>query len=161
MENLGAAAQGFAETAGAHRQDHEFLDIEVVVGMRAAIDHIHHRHRHLHRAGTTKIAIKRQAGLLGSGLGHRHRHGKHGVGAQARLVLGAVQINQSHVDETLLFGVKADDGFRYFRIDVLDRLHHSLAQVAGGVAIAQFDGFPRTGTGARGHSGTAHDTGLK
>ena len=45
--------------------------------------------------------------------------------------------------------------------DVLHRLAHALAEVHGGIAIAQFDGFPRTGTGARGHRGTAHDTGLK
>jgi hypothetical protein len=59
----------------------------VVVGVRAAVDHVHHRHRHLHRARAAEVAVQRQAGFLGRRLGRRHRHREHRVGAQARLVL--------------------------------------------------------------------------
>ena len=42
-----------------------------------------------------EVAIQRQAGFFGRGLGHRHRHGQHGVGAQARLVFGAVEFDHA------------------------------------------------------------------
>ena len=45
MKNLRAQAQCFAETFSADRHNHELLKIDVVVGMRATIDDVHHRHR--------------------------------------------------------------------------------------------------------------------
>ena len=47
--------------SGAHRHDHEFLEIDRVVGMHAAIDDVHHRHRQEPRRGAADIAIERQA----------------------------------------------------------------------------------------------------
>jgi len=157
LEHLGTAAQCFAEGLRADRHDHEFLDVQIVVGVRAAVDDIHHRHRHLHRAGTTEIAIQRQAGFFRRRLGHRHRNRQHGVRAEARLVLGIVEVDQRLVDEGLLFGVQPQDGFGNFGIDVFDRALDALAQITPGVAIAQLDGFARAGGRTRGHGGTAHD----
>ena len=113
--------------------------------MCAAVDDIHHRHRQTHRAGAAEIAIQRQAGFFSGGFGHGHRHGQRGVGAEAGFVLGAVEIDQGAIDEGLLFGIQADERFGDFGIDVLDSLQHALAQVAGSIAIAQLDGFTRTG----------------
>ena len=45
VEDLDARAQRFGEARQADRQDHEFLQVDVVVGMRAAVDDVHHRHR--------------------------------------------------------------------------------------------------------------------
>jgi hypothetical protein len=45
VEDLGTHAHGVAHAFGADRHDHEFLDVDRVVGMRAAIDDVHHRHR--------------------------------------------------------------------------------------------------------------------
>jgi hypothetical protein len=58
------------------------------------------------------------------------RHGQHGVGAQAALVVGAVQVDQGLVQEGLLGRVQAQHGFADFGVDVLHRLEHALAQVA-------------------------------
>ena len=69
-----------------------------------------------------EVAVERQAGFFGRRLGHRHRDGQHGVGAEARLVVGAVQFDQGLVDEGLLLGIEADDGFGDFGVDVLDGL---------------------------------------
>ena len=91
------------------------------------------------RAGAAEVAVQRQAGLLGRRLGHRQRHGQHGIGAEPRLVLGAVQIDQGLVDERLLDRVQPDDRFADLGIDVLDRVQHALAEVALRVAVAQFD----------------------
>ena len=157
MEDLGATAQGLAEGRGTDRHDHEFLDVQAVVGMLAAVDDVHHRHRHLHRPHAAEVAIERQAGFLGGSLGDRHRDGEDGVGAEAGLVVGAVEVDHGLVDERLFLRIEADDGFGNLGIDVLDRLHHALAEEAAGIAVAQFDRFARTGRSTGRHGGTAHD----
>ncbi len=129
--------------------------------MLAAVDDVHHRHRHLHRAHAAEVAVERQAGFLGGGLGDRHRDGEDGVGAEARLVVGAVEVDHGLVDEGLFLGIEADDGFGNLGIDVFDRLHHTLAEKAAGIAIAQFDGFARTGGSTGRHGGAPHDAALQ
>ncbi len=64
--------------------------IEAVVGVCAAVDYVHHRHGHGHRAGATQVAVKRQAGVFSGGAGNGHRNGQGGIGAQAAFVVGAV-----------------------------------------------------------------------
>jgi hypothetical protein len=145
----------------ADRHDHEFLDVQAVVGVLAAVDDVHHRHRHLHRRHAAEVAVQRQAGFLGSRLGDGHRDGQDGVGAETRLVVGAVEIDHGLVDEGLLLGIEADDGFGDLGIDVLDRLHHALAEIAALVAVAQLDGFARAGGGAGRHGGAPHDAGFE
>jgi hypothetical protein len=103
-----------------------------------------------------KVAVQRQAGLFGRGAGHGHRNGQHGVGAQAALVVGAVQVDQGLVQEGLLGRVQAQHGLGDLGVDVLHGLEHALAQVAALVAVAQLDGFARAGGGARRHGGAAH-----
>ena len=49
VEDLGAHAQGFGEVRRADRRDHELLDVDRIVGMRAAIEDVHHRHRQQRR----------------------------------------------------------------------------------------------------------------
>src|SRR5690606_12223254 len=45
VENFRAATDCLGSGRGTHRLDHEFLDIDVVVGVLAAVDDVHHRHR--------------------------------------------------------------------------------------------------------------------
>ena len=134
------------------------MQINVVVGVCAAIDHVHHGHRQGHRCRAAKVTVKRQARLLGRRLGHSHRYGQHGVCPEAGFVLGAIQIDQHLVDEGLLAGIQAHKGLGDFGVDVLHSLQHALAQVAALVAIAQFNGLTRAGGCATGHRGAAHDT---
>ena len=65
---------GFADVLRADRHDHEFLDVDRVVGMLAAIDDVHHRHRQDARRCAADIAIQRLAGGFGRGLGDGQRH---------------------------------------------------------------------------------------
>jgi hypothetical protein len=46
VEHLCPVAQRLAEARRADRQDHELLHVEAVVGVRAAVDDVHLRHRH-------------------------------------------------------------------------------------------------------------------
>ncbi|MDT4834564.1 hypothetical protein FQZ97_682050 [compost metagenome] len=161
VEDFGAPAQGFTEAARAHRQDHQFLEVERVVGVRAAVDDVHHRHGHAHGAAAAEIAIQGQAGFVGGGAGHGHAGRQDGVGAQAFLGFGAVQLDQGAIDEGLFLGVQAHQGFRDFRIQVLDSAQHALAQITALVAIAQFDGFAGAGGSARRHGRAAHGAGFQ
>ena len=161
VEHLGTVAQRLAERRRAHRDDHQLLQVQVVVGMGATVHHVHHRHRQLHAAHATKIAVQRQAAFLGGGAGHGHAHRQRGVGAQARLVLGAVQVDQGLVQKGLLAGVQAEHRFADLGVDVLDGFQHALAQVALHVAVAQLDGFARAGRSARRYCRAAHGAGFQ
>jgi hypothetical protein len=157
VEDLGAVAQGFAEGGRAHRHDHELLQVEVVVGVRAAVDDVHHRHRQAACAAhAAEVAVQRQARFLGRGARHRHADGQRGVGAQAALVVGAVQVDQGLVQEGLLAGVQPQHRFADLGVDVLHRRSTPLPQVAALVAVAQLDGLAAAGGSAAGHGGAAH-----
>ena len=106
--DLGAPAQRLAERLGADRGDHELLDVDVGVGVAAAVEDVHHRHGQDVGVGAAEVAEQRQAGRLGSGLGHRERDAEDGVGAELALVVGAVEAEHHAVDEALLAGVVAD-----------------------------------------------------
>ena len=41
-----------AKRGGADRHDHEFLEVDRIVGMGAAVEDVHHRHRQQSRAET-------------------------------------------------------------------------------------------------------------
>ena len=92
---LGAPAQGLGERGRADRHDHELLEVDVVVGVGAAVEHVHHRHRQHVGVGAADVAVERQLELVGRGLGHGQRHAEDGVGAEAGLVVGAVEVDRA------------------------------------------------------------------
>jgi hypothetical protein len=81
MERLGTVAKGFTEGRSAHRNDHELLQVEVVVGVSTAVDDVHHRDGHLEGTHAAEVAVERHAGLFGGGAGHGHGDGEDGIGA--------------------------------------------------------------------------------
>ena len=70
VENLGPHAQALSKAVRAGGKDHEFLDIDWIIGMCAAIDDVHHRHRQGPRRNPADIFVQRQGSAIGSGLGH-------------------------------------------------------------------------------------------
>ena len=106
MVHLGAPAQRLLEARRADRRDHELLDVDAGVGVRAAVEDVHHRHRQDVRVRAADVAEQRQPGGLGGGLGHGQRHAEDRVGAQPGLVRGAVEVEQRLVDQPLLVGVE-------------------------------------------------------
>src|SRR6266699_4523726 len=102
VENLRAAAQRLGKRLGADRQDHEFLKIDRIVGMHAAIDDVHHRYRQGPRRGAADVAIQRHVEGFRRGLGTGQRHAEDGVGAEPALVGRAVEIDHDLVDLHLL-----------------------------------------------------------
>ena len=152
MVDLGAPAQRLLEVGRADRGDHELLDVDTGVGVCAAVDDVHHRHRKDVRVGTADVAEQRQPGGVGGGLRDGQRDAEDRVGAQPRLVGRAVEVKQRLVDEALIVGVEPDDGRRDLVEHGLNGLLHALAAVAV-TAVAQFDGLVLTGRSAGGHRG--------
>src|SRR5690606_23849623 len=114
----------------ADRYDHEFLEVDRVVGMRSAIDDVHHRDRQNVRPGTSDIAVERQVGSLGRRLGDREGDAENGVGAEARLVRRAVELDHRPVYLDLVLGFEPADRLEYFPIDRIDGALHALAEIA-------------------------------
>ena len=76
VEDLGAHADGVGHAGGADRLDHEFLDVDWVVGVLAAIDDVHHRHRQGTGEDAADIAVERHAEIVGGGFGDGERDGE-------------------------------------------------------------------------------------
>src|SRR5215510_1702213 len=65
VEDLGAPAQGLGETRRAGRDDHEFLKVDVVVGVRPAVNDVHQRHGQGSRVRPADVAIEWNLQLRG------------------------------------------------------------------------------------------------
>ena len=150
---LGAPAEGLAERLRADRQDHELLDVDVRLGVRAAVDDVHHRHRQHVGVRAADVAEERQLGGGGGGLRDGEADAEDRVRAEVRLVLGAVGRDQGRVDDALVGGVDALDGRAELVDDGGDGLLDALAAVALLVAVAQLVGLERAGGGAGGDGG--------
>ena len=151
---LGAPPQRLAERHRADRHDHELLQVHVVVGVHAAVEDVHHGDGQHVGVGPAHVAVQGQLELVGRGPGHRQRHAEDGVGPQAGLVVGVVEVAQDAVDVALVEGVEADQGVVDLVLDVADRVEHALAAVAV-AAVAQLDRLELAGRGPGRDDGAA------
>ncbi len=67
VEGLGSPAQRVAEALRADGHDHEFLEVDVRVGMRAAIEHVHHRRGQHAGVDAAEVAVERNLKRLRDG----------------------------------------------------------------------------------------------
>ena len=153
--DLGTLAQRLGERLRADRGDHELLHVDVGVGVRPAVDDVHHRHRQQVGVRAAHVAEQRKAGGFGGSLGDGQGHAEDGVGAQALLVGGAVQVDHRLVDQALLGGVEAEDRRGDLVLHVGHGLGDALAQVAGLVVVPQLARLEGAGGGTRRDSGPA------
>ncbi len=158
MKHLAAATDGVGEGIEAQGHDHELLHVNVVVGVRAAVDDVHHGGRQQAGADAAEIAEQRQAGVGRRGMGRGQRNAEDGVGPQLALVLGAVQIDHPPVQGGLIQGVHAGQFVGQNVVDVVDRLEHALAQVKRLVAVAKFQGLVNARARAAGNRRPAERT---
>ena len=91
VEHLGAVAHRLGEGRRADGQNHEFLDVDAVIGVRAAVDDVHHRHRQRQIAAAGQMPVQRQALVGRGGVRRRQRHRQNRIGAEIRFALGAVE----------------------------------------------------------------------
>jgi hypothetical protein len=160
VEHLGAHAQAVGERAGADRDDHELLEVDRVVGVRAAVEDVHHRHREHARALAAEVAPERLALLRGRRAGGGQRDAEDRVGPQARLVRRAVEVDERAIEPRLVEHVGAAHRLRDLAVDVRDGLGDALA-APGVAAVAQLGGLELAGRGARRHGGAALGAGAQ
>ena len=152
MKNLHAPTQTFVKARRADGHDHEFLRVDRIVRVRAAVEDVHHRHGQ-NRGGFFRgifrnVLVERLAGGAGRGARGSHGDGENRVGAELGFVRRAVGFDHASVERALVGGIHAGDCFRDRGIHMLDRLQHAFADVAGFVAVAQLDRFMFAGRSA-------------
>ena len=157
VEHFRAHAQRLGEALGADGHDHELLNIDVAAGgVRAAVEHVHHRHRKGLGIAATDVVIQALAGRQRAGLRAREGHAEDGVGAETGLVRRAVELDEELVDRGLVKDVHALQRLCDLDVHVLHGLEHALAEVTALVAVAQLAGLVDTG-GSAGGNGRAAD----
>ena len=158
VEDLGAVAQRLAKRRRAERHDHELLHVDAVVGVRAAVDHVHQRHRQLpsrprrRDSDTAAASIPRPPPWPPRTRPRGSRWRRGATCSRCRRGRSCVLSMKACSDR-----VEPDDRFADLGVDVLDRLLHALAAVARRVAVAQLDRLLRAGRRARRHGGAAAD----
>jgi hypothetical protein len=144
LEDFGPPAKGFGEVGRAHREDHELLEVDRVVRVGAAVDHVHHRSGHQRGRLPADVPVERDPRHCRSGVGRGERHAEDGVCAEARLRVGAVELDHGPVERRLLLEAaegETGDGLGDLAVHVLDRFEHPLAAEALRVAVAQLEGL--------------------
>ena len=159
--DLGAPAQSLGERLSANRHDHEFLEVDVVVSMHAAVEDVHHGSGQQMSVRTANILVERQSCFLGSCTSGCQRDAQDGVGAEASLVVSAVEGDHGIVDCALVVGLVAHELIGKLGVHMLDRSLDALAHVAVLVAIAQLDSLERTGRRAGRNHRTPHGAAFK
>src|SRR5216683_1968312 len=156
VKHFGAHPHRVGERRCAMRHDHELLHVDIRVGMLAAIDHVHHRHRQNARGGG-EIGIEWHP-LRGSRrMCCGKRHPEHRVGAEVGLILGTVEREQRLVQRCLASYIYPFELRRDYVLDVSHRLEDALSAVSLGITIAQFQRLMGAGGGSRRH-GSAPDS---
>ena len=151
-----------AKLGRADRDDHELLEVDRVVGVRAAVEHVHHRHR----AGSAPPRRRGSATAAGPApsaaaaraapatrRGSRSRRAASLFGVPSR----SISARSSACWSTR---VDARDRLGDLAVDVADGLGDALAQPRV-AAVAQLGGLELAGRGARGHRGAAGGAGAQ
>lgn len=155
MEYLRAHAYRFGKGAGADGPDHELLKGDRCVGVRAAVDDVHHRHGKYASVHAADIAVERHPEIVGRGVGRSERYAQQGVGSEVRFGRGVVGGQQGVVDTGLIEHAHPHQKGCQRAVDILHGLLNPLAAVTAGIAVAQFERFVFTGRSAAGYGRTA------
>jgi hypothetical protein len=129
--------------------------------MLAAVDDVGHRRRQdevLVLVQLGDVLPHRHLADVGGSDGDRHRRAEDGVGAELRLVRGAVERDHRVVELALLERVLALEQLGDRAIDGFNRLQHAFAEINLLVAVAQFARFELAGGRPRRNGGTRKET---
>ena len=161
VEGLGADAQRLGERRRAGRDEHELLEVDRVLRVRAAVDDVHHRHRQRPRLGAAEPAVERHARLRGRRLRGRERDAEDRVRAEPPLfgVPSSSIIARSTARWSAASSPRTAPASS--PLDVRDRLRHALAAVGGLAAVAQLDGLELPGRSAGRNGRAAERAGLE
>ena len=156
MEDLNAHAERFGKLFRAVGRDHELLHVDGVVGVRAAVDDVHHRDGQRGSGGAAEVAVERRTLRNRGGARGRHGNGEDGIRAEPSFVARAVQRDHDAVDFGLVRGILAVQRSGDLAIDVAGRLQRAFAEVTRLVAVPQFHRFVLAGGCSGRHSRPSH-----
>ena len=143
MEDFRPPAHRLGDRPGADRHHHELLEVDRVVGVCAAVDDVHHRHRQQVGGDAADIGMQRQPARIGRRLGDGETDAKDGIGPQPRLVRRAVEFDHRRVDFALLLGVDARQRVEDLAIDRFAGLADAFAAITCRVAVTLLDRLVR------------------
>ena len=145
MKDLGDHANGFAKRLRPDRHDHEFLEIDLVVRVLAAVDDVGHRNGQHPGIGTAQVAVERQT-VGGRGrLGGRQANSQNRVGAELPLVGRSVGLDQRPVQPHLVGRIATHRRLGKHAVHVGHRLGHAFSEVSRLVPVAKLDCLVNSG----------------
>ena len=141
---LNAPSKALGEARCADRHQHELLEIDVVVGVLAAVQHVHHWNGEHVSVRPADVAVERNVELGSRGVCGCERDAEDGVCATATLVGGSIGGDHCRVDSALGRDIHADDGFGEVGVDESHSGENALALVAI-ASVTEFDRLKLTG----------------
>src|SRR5579884_51296 len=106
---LGRDPQALGEGPGAGRDEHELLQVDRVVGVHAAVDHVQQRDGQRRRLLAAEMAEERDARGRGGRLGRGERDAEDRVRAEPALVRRPVELDEAAVERLLVHDVEPAD----------------------------------------------------
>ncbi len=139
MEHFRAPAQTFGKRFGADRHNHEFLNVNGVGRVRAAVEYVHHRNGQTRCRTAADKTVKRNIKCLRSRFRRGNGNRENCVCAELGFVIRAVCVEHNFVYFVSIESVNAFKRFVDNGIYVGNRFGYALAAVTRLVAVAQLD----------------------
>src|SRR5262245_24619410 len=155
VKRLGEHPDRVAERRRSQRHEHEFLEVESIGRVRAAIDDVRERHRQRVDGPGREVAVQREPSGHRRCARRRHRHAEQRVRPEARFVPCAVRGDERAIDGALISRVDAAHRISQRADHVADRFAHAFAAVAPRIAVAKLERLARSCRGARRHGRAA------
>ncbi len=141
MKRLRNGAQPLAESRQTVWLDHELLEINRRIRMRAPVDHVRHRNRQHLRIRPAKILEQRNPNRLRRRFGGGQRNRQNGVSSKLGFCFRAIQIEHDAVHRQLIERINTSQRRQDFARHILHGLRDALAAVAFRITVPQLDGF--------------------
>jgi hypothetical protein len=152
MIRLRTKTQRLGKVGSSQWNNHEFLEINAVRSMLAAIEHIHHRHRQNAGIFPAKVPVQRLPGFRRRRSRHSHGNTQYRVGTETAVVISAIQCPKRPIQPRLIMCVEACNRGRDLDIDIFGRRQNTLAAITTRIAVTPFDGLVFSGRRPRRHS---------
>ena len=148
VERLDPHAQRLGERGRVVRGDLELLEVDGVVGVPAAVDDVEARDGEDRGVVAPEVAVERHPRRRRGRSRRCHRDAEDGVGAEARLVRRAVELDHPPVQTVLVGGIEPGERPADLAVDVGHGLAYALASVAL-PAVPEFRRLALSGRRAR------------
>ena len=139
--------EGFGEALRSGWDEHELLQVDRVVGVDAAVDHVEQGHGQRRGVLAAEMAVERDPGVGRGRLRVRQRDAQDRVRSEPALASRPVELDQSAIESRLVVGLQPRNGGSDLAVHVPNGPRHRLAAV-GRTAVAQLDRLVHTGRGA-------------